>query len=608
MRWVVRLFAAVVVLAAGLGQAQQAGPRYALVIGNAAYQTPGWQLVNPVNDANLMATRLRGLGFQVTPLMNATKSQMEAAMNAFTTRVSAGGADAVGVFYYAGHGVEHDGANLLVPVDVTARSMDELRYQAPPMQFLLRDMARAGNKVNVIVLDACRNLPLPAGSRSGPAGGLADLADVPDNVLIAYATRPGLTAPDNPGESNSVFTRTLSEALASNPSDTAVNLFSQVQAKVFSATGRAQRPEFRSGLLRAPDWRFAAASGLPTTAAPTLPAFDPRQAELAYWNSCCGSGATSDDFEGYLAKVSAREFPGTYADTARRRAQALRAPPPGAGTPPSPAVSAPAVAVARPDAGGGARAPGSVIKDCAECPDMVVLPAGSFVMGSSANETGRLSNEGPQRTVRVGSFAVSRTEITFAQWDACVAGGGCGGYRPADQGWGRGNQPVINVSWNDVQSYVTWVNSRVGGQRYRLLTEAEWEYAARAGPNAAYPWGGSASHERANYGADSCCTGLAAGSDRWVNTSPAGSFPANAFGLYDMHGNVWEWVEDCYADTYSGLATDGSANVNGSCSYRVLRGGSWGLNPAWLRSALRSRDAPSYRGISIVFRLARTVF
>ncbi len=263
MRWVVRLFAAAVVLAAGLGQAQQAAPRYALVIGNAAYQTPGWQLDNPVNDANLMATRLRGLGFQVTPLMNATKSQIEAAMNAFTTRVSAGGADAVGVFYYAGHGVEHDGANLLVPVDVTARSMDELRYQAPPMQFLLRDMARAGNKVNVIVLDACRNLPLPSGSRNGPAGGLADLADVPDNVLIAYATRPGLTAPDNPGETNSVFTRTLADALARTPSDTAVNLFAGVQARVFTATGRQQRPEFRSGLLRAPDWRFASAAPAP---------------------------------------------------------------------------------------------------------------------------------------------------------------------------------------------------------------------------------------------------------------------------------------------------------------------------------------------------------
>ena len=268
MQWVARILAALVVLAAGAGSAQQQPARLALVIGNALYTTPGWQLVNPVNDAQLIAARLRTLGFQVTPLMNGTKAQMEVAMNAFGTRLRAAGPDAVGVFYYAGHGVEHDGANLLIPVDVTARSMDELRYQAPPMQFLLRDMASAGNAVNIIILDACRNLPLPAGARDGPAGGLADMENVPTNALIAYATRPGLTAPDNPGETNSVFTRTLAQELEHNPGDTAVSLFSEVQARVFTATGGVQRPEFRMGLLRAPRWRFAASSP-PSIAPPT---------------------------------------------------------------------------------------------------------------------------------------------------------------------------------------------------------------------------------------------------------------------------------------------------------------------------------------------------
>jgi len=275
----------------------------------------------------------------------------------------------------------------------------------------------------------------------------------------------------------------------------------------------------------------------------------------------------------------------------------------------APPVSTPAVAAPTPRS-----QTGQTIKDCAECPEMIVLPSGSFVMGSPSGETGRSSNEGPQRTVSIRSFAASKTEITFAQWDACVAGSGCGGYRPADQGWGRGNQPAINVSWNDVQSYVTWINGKVGGQRYRLLTEAEWEYAARGRTNGsasetAYPWGATASHERANYGTDSCCAGLAAGSDRWVNTSPVGSFPANAFGLYDMHGNVWEWTEDCYAETYAGhLGTDGSANVNGSCSYRVDRGGSWGDDPQYLRSADRNRISPTDRNGDLGFRLARTVF
>lgn len=282
MRWMLWVLAAALVLTAGMGNAQAPAPRYALVIGNAAYRTAGWELKNPVNDARLIATRLRGLGFRVTVAENANKAQMEAAMNGFTAQLRAGGPSAVGVFYYAGHGVEHDGANLLVPVDVTARSTDELRYQAPPMQFVLRDMARAGNAVNIIILDACRNLPLPSGSRNGPAGGLADLGDVPTNVLIAYATRPGLTAPDNPGESNSVFTRVLAYALETNPNDTAVNLFSEVQAKVYEATGFQQRPEFRSGLLRAPTWRFGAVSAPTggTTNATTLspPSLTPQHA------------------------------------------------------------------------------------------------------------------------------------------------------------------------------------------------------------------------------------------------------------------------------------------------------------------------------------------
>jgi formylglycine-generating enzyme required for sulfatase activity len=600
MLWVI---AAAMVLAAGMGnaQGQSAGapaPRYALVIGNAAYTTPGWQLKNPVNDARLMATRLRSLGFQVTPVENATKAQMEAAMNGFTARLRAGGPNAVGVFYYAGHGVEHDGANLLVPVDVTARSMDELRYQAPPMQFLLRDVARVGNAVNIIILDACRNLPLPSGSRSGPAGGLAELADVPTNVLIAYATRPGLTAPDNPGESNSVFTRILAYALEANPNDTAVNLFSEVQAKVYQATDFKQRPEFRSGLLRAPTWRFARATPVVAPSPAPQPAFDPRQAELAYWNSCCGSGATAADFEGYLAKVSSREFPGTYADMARRRAQALRAPPPAS----SPATM---VRPSTPNAGGtpavqGARLPFE--------PEMVRIPSGTFVMGSPPGEIGRRGDEGPQRRVSVRAFEAGRYEVTFAEWDACTADGGCGGYRPFDEGWGRDRRPVIKVSWDDAKAYAQWLSRRTG-KSYRLLTEAEWEYAARAGTTGRF----------SNNGGEAELCGIANHADQstsvgWRNsacsdgvgerTAPVGRFAANAFGLHDMHGNVWEWVEDCYTWDTSRVDADNTA----TCTSRIFRGGSWVENSSRLRSATRDGGSPVHtRSYTVGFRVARTL-
>ena len=231
-------------------------------------------------------------------------------------------------------------------------------------------------------------------------------------------------------------------------------------------------------------------------------------------------------------------------------------------------------------------------------------------MGSPASEAGRDTDEGPQRTVNIRAFAVSKFEITFARSDACVVGGGCGGYQPADQGWGRGNQPVINVSWGDVQSYITWINKRVSDQHYRLLSESEWEYAARAGTTTAYPWGGSASHDNANYGADTCCSGLVSGSDRWVDTAPVGSFAPNAFGLYDMLGNVQEWVQDCYlyGHAYALAPTDGSAAMpNDGCAAFALRGGSSMFTPAGLRSSARDWYPYFTRDPRVGFRIAKTV-
>lgn len=184
------------------------------------------------------------------------------------------------------------------------------------------------------------------------------------------------------------------------------------------------------------------------------------------------------------------------------------------------------------------------------------------------------------------SFEVGRYEVTFAQWDACVDGGGCNGYRPNDQ-WGRGNRPVINVSWNDAQAYVQWLSQRTG-QRYRLLTSAEWEIAARVGTTTEYSWGDDppVCDQNARNGANlSVCT-----DDR---TRPVGSFQPNAFGLYDVHGNVWEWVEDCY---------------DSSCSSRVVRGGAWGNLPQDLRFANRLGITPTRRDLNYVgFRVARTV-
>jgi formylglycine-generating enzyme required for sulfatase activity len=190
-----------------------------------------------------------------------------------------------------------------------------------------------------------------------------------------------------------------------------------------------------------------------------------------------------------------------------------------------------------------------------------------------------------------------------------VKAGGCTGYNPDDQKWGRDKRPVINVNWFDAKEYVNWLNSLPtrGKGKYRLLSEAEWEYAARAGTTTAYPWGVKASHEFANYGKDECCDGLAQGRDKWVNTSPVGSFPANRFGLYDMHGNVWEWTEDCWNESYKGAPADGRPWTTGGCSRRVLRGGSWLDGPQLLRSANRFWYNSSNWYVNYGFRLARTL-
>ena len=241
-----------------------------------------------------------------------------------------------------------------------------------------------------------------------------------------------------------------------------------------------------------------------------------------------------------------------------------------------------------------------------ECPEMVVLPSGSFRMGSPSWEAGRADDEGPVRRVRIGyAFAVGKYEVTFAEWDACVSEGGCGGYRPPDRGWGRGKRPVINVSWEDAKGYVDWL-SRKTGKEYRLLSESELEYAARAGTAEPFHTGGTISTDRANYNGNYVYGGGVKGVDR-RKTVPVGSFGSNGFGLHDMHGNVWEWVEDCWNGSYAGAPSDGSAWKRGNCGQRVLRGGSWFNYPGLLRSANRIRYYSGFRDYNNGFRVARTL-
>ncbi len=245
--------------------------------------------------------------------------------------------------------------------------------------------------------------------------------------------------------------------------------------------------------------------------------------------------------------------------------------------------------------------PGETFKDCANCPEMVVVPAGSFLMGLPPSELDRYRREGPQRLVTISQpFAVGKYEVTFNEWDKCVAGGGCGGFQALDEGWGRGRQPVKGASWDDAKAYVAWLSGETG-QPYRLLSEAEWEYAARAGSTTSFWRGDDIGRNNAS------CDGCGSQWDR-KQTAPVGSFRPNDFGVYDMAGNVWEWVEDCWNGSHDGAPRDGSVRTEGHCEDRVLRGGAWNSHPESLRSAIRARGQTGQRYDNRVgFRVARTL-
>ena len=249
-------------------------------------------------------------------------------------------------------------------------------------------------------------------------------------------------------------------------------------------------------------------------------------------------------------------------------------------------------------------------KECEHCPEMVVVSAGQFIMGAIESETASTPDERPQHRVNFAQpFSVGRFPVTLSEWDACVAAKGCS-YRTSDQNWGHGTQPVINILWDDAKEYVAWL-SRTTGRTYRLLSESEREYVARAGTTTAYWWGDSFEPTLANCADGNPALFSASAGDLQpiarARTLPVQSFAPNPWGLYQVHGNVYDWVEDCWNENYHGAPSDGSAWMSGNCNGHVLRGGAFSRNAQTARSAARIWSGSSNRIVYMSVRVARTL-
>ncbi len=526
--------------------------RIALVIGNSKYETVGWALENPENDARLMKSALESVGFQVTMLLNADEDEMEDAFAGHGRRLKQAGEDAVGLIYFAGHGIQSDGYNYLIPVDANARTEQDIWAQAPRLGQALQHVRTASNSVNFVILDACRNNPLPSASRSAGSGGLAPVARS-RGLLVSYSTEPGYTATDGEG-GNSPYAAALSEMIRYDGL-IAEQVFKRVADRVYQATGGAQTPFYNSGLT-GDDFCFGDCS----KQAPGL-------VNLAIRSGFFGSGR--DIGEEQVAVSQPADVTPNLSDL-------------------------------------------DTFEDCEACPVMVILPTGTFTMGSPEGERRRFDNEGPQREVTIQRFAVGKFEVTLGQFEACRADGACTGPDPREAIRGpfmRGdNRPAVLVNAYDAEEYVAWLNTKVVDTPYRLLSEAEWEYAARAGTTTPFSTGEEITSQEANYDGRRTYAGMPAkDGTKLAITSDVGLYEANGFGLHDMHGNAAEWTADCFMNSYAGMPRDGSAVPGRENCSRSVRGGSYNKVPSYVRSAMRGAEPASRRDDEIGFRVAKTL-
>ena len=664
--------------------------RVALVIGNSAYEHVP-MLTNPVNDATDIGTAFERLGFDVTRIENVGQQKFRRALQEFGR---AAAVSEVAVIFYAGHGIEVDQRNYLIPVDARLASDRDVEFETIGMDLVMRAVDGA-SELKLVILDACRDNPFAvlmqrAGATRSIGRGLARVEPV-SQTLVAYAAKGGTVASDGVGR-NSPYSKALLSQIET-PGLELDLMFRRVRDEVLRLTGGRQEP-FTYGSLSSQGAYLAqpvtgVSHGNLTQGRPMTESENPQiQLELLslereFWESIKTSDDVAD-FHAYLNRFSN----GIYVDLARNRIKRLKkansqnistsnvtnleVP---ASKPPTPdeiefslelsrserreVQEGLAVAGFNPGAADGlfgqrtrvaigrwqlssgadktgyldaksarvlialaaefvpARSPGDVFRDCKSCPQMVVVPAGDYMMGSPSSEEYRSDDESPRHRVTISKpFAVGKYEVTRGEFREFVSdtghssGRGCNFwagekwkksdvYSWRNPGFEQGeDDPVVCVNWNDAKAYVKWLSGETGHQ-YRLLSESEWEYVARAGTTAPFYFGRTISTDQANYNGEYVYGSGRKGVYR-EKTVSVGSFPSNGYGLHDVHGNVLEWVEDCWHSDYSGAPTDGSAwTSGGNCNRRVLRGGSWYNEPRLLRAANRFWDGYRETGTTI---------
>ncbi len=516
--------------------------RLALVVGNGAYKTG--PLRNPGNDASSVGSALEASGFTVTTLVDADREAMKRGIRAFAETLRGAGEDSVAVFYYAGHGVQVKGRNYLVPLKAELTSAADVEFETIEAQWVLDLIGDSRAGLSVIILDACRNNPFRAISRSADRG-LARM-DAPRGSILAYSTAPGEVALDGEG-TNSPYTAALAKAMRV-PGLKIEEMFKQVRREVLAATGDRQIPWESSSLIG--DFYFSGSAGV-TTAALT-----PQ-------------------------------------------------------TPQAAPVS-----------------PGKSFRDCPDCPEMKSVAGGRFLLGSASNEPGRTPPEGPQIEVSLRPYAIGTNEVTIGQFRRFVEEtghkmhAGCWhwaltwlwdtGRTWQNPGWKQTDRhPIMCTTWHDAAAYAEWLSAKTG-QRYRLPSEAEWEFAAGGGEGRA-PWGTNPDlacldaniYDRSMVDAYGAWYSHAGCADAFAESAPVGSLKPNQIGIYDMIGNAWEWTQDCWNAAHTGHPDNGAARQTGDCNLRVRKGGSFASPAEWYRPAWREGGVAKDPNIYGGFRVAR---